>query len=82
VAAFAGGNLDDFEPMAGSGVGGQGFTPEMALQMQASLDRNSEVMERALTEGIKGIFDVYGKGGLVDSYDTGKKTLKSHGERY
>lgn len=81
VAAFADGNLDDFEPMAGSG-GGQGFTPEMALQMQASLDRNSAVIERALEEGFKGIFDVYGKDGLVDSYDTAKKVLNSHGERY
>ena len=51
-------------------------------QLQASLDRNSDVLERALTDGIRGVFNVYGKGGLVDSYDTGKKNASRHGERY
>ena len=86
VRAFAEGNVDDFEEMAGGydmpeGSAG-GFSPEMAAQMQASLDRNSEVMERVLEQGIHAYFDVYGKGGLVDSYDTGKKTVTRHGERY
>ena len=86
VRAFAEGNVEEFEEM---GVGGTdtygeagGFSPEMAMQMQASLDRNSEVMERVLEQGIHAYFDVYGKGGLLDSYDTGKKTVKRHKEKY
>jgi hypothetical protein len=84
VSAFADGNLDDFEELTDDfGTdGGTGLGSEQVLQLQASLDRNSEVLERAMTEGIKGVFNVYGKGGLVDSYDTGKKTVTSHGERY
>lgn len=87
VRAFADGNVEDFEEVSSvmgdgmdSGVGG--FSPEMAAQMQASLDRNSEVMERVLEQGIHAYFDVYGKGGLIDSYDQGKKTVNRHGERY
>ena len=85
VRAFADGNLDDFEEvesMAGDGGGMGGFTPEQAAAFQSSLDRNNELLERALTEGIKGVFNVYGKNGLIDSYDTGKKTVTRHGERY
>ena len=54
----------------------------MLQGFQSSLDRNSAVMERIEANGIHAYFDVYGKGGLVDSYDTGKKTAKSHGEKY
>jgi hypothetical protein len=85
IRAFADGNVGDFEEVMSDGGGmmaDSGFSPEMAMQMQASLDRNSAVMERVLQQGIHAYFDVYGKGGLVDSYDTGKKTVKSHGERY
>ena len=85
MANFADGNVEEFEEMEnGSGVtvNGSGFSLGMMTQMQASLDRNSEVLERALREGFKGVFDVYGKGGLVDSYDTGKRTVNRYGERY
>ena len=84
MAAFADGNLDDFTEM-GDGdptALGNAIGVEQIMAMQASLDRNSEVLERALTEGFRGVFDVYGKGGLIDSYDTGKKTVNRHGERY
>jgi hypothetical protein len=54
----------------------------MMAAYQQSLDRNNELLERALTEGIHARFDVYGKGGLVDSYDTGKKNVTRHGEKY
>ena len=86
VRAFAGGNLDDFEEMGsgmgmdGSGTAGMG-TEQMAA-FQSSIDRNNELLERALTEGIHASFDVYGKGGLIDSYDQGKKTASRHGEKY
>jgi hypothetical protein len=86
VRAFAEGNTDEFtdyteitEGMDGAGLG---FGPEQMAAFQSSLDRNNELLERALTDGIHAKFDVYGKGGLVDSYDTGKKNVTRHGERY
>ena len=82
VAAFADGNLDEMGSGGTVAYGESGLSPEQVMAMQASLDRNSEVLERALSEGIKGVFDLYGKYGLVNSYDTAKKTLKRHGERY
>ena len=82
VRAFADGNMEDFEEMSAGGTNGTNGNNEIIAGLQASLDRNSAVLERALEEGIKGIFDVYGKGGLLDSYDTGKKTVMRHGERY
>ena len=59
-----------------------GMSTEMAVALQSSIDRQSDLLERALTEGIKGVFDIYGKGGLVDSYDTGKKTVNRYGQKY
>lgn len=84
VPAFADGNLDDFEEITdGMEMGsGSGIGADQVMQLQASLDRNSDVLERAMNEGIKGVFDVYNKGGLVDTYDTAKKNLTRHGERY
>lgn len=89
MRAFATGNLDDFDDaLAESGVGedaannGTTLSPDAAAAMQQSLDRNNELLQRALDEGIHAKFDVYGKGGLIDSYDTGKKTVNRHGERY
>lgn len=84
VRAFASGNVDEFDDVVavtdGSTSASSGSDATAALQ--ASLDRNSEVLERALRDGIKGIFDVYGKGGLVDSYDRAKKNVNRHGEKY
>ena len=86
MAAFADGNLDEFEEIgseAGTGDGGAaGMGAEQMAAFQSSLDRNNELLERALTDGIHARFDVYGKGGLIDSYDTGKKTVSRHGEKY
>lgn len=84
VRAFAGGNLDDFESVASvaedTDAGSVDNSTTSALQ--TSIDRNNELLERALNDGIKGVFNVYGKDGLIDSYDRGKKTVESHGERY
>lgn len=84
MRTFAEGNVEDFEEMAdGSWQSAEGaMGAEQMAQFQTSLDRNNELLERALTEGIHAHFDVYGRGGLIDSYDTGKKTVQSHGERY
>ena len=86
VRAFADGNVDEFEEMesgydmATNSTGG--MNGEQLAAFQSSIDKNNELLERALTEGIHARFDVYGKGGLVDSYDTGKKNVTRHGEKY
>ena len=86
VAAFAEGNVGDFEEMMGNdenaAYGESGIGAEA---LQASLDRNSAVQEallERLSQPIQAKFDVHGPGGLVDSYDRGKKTAVRHGERY
>lgn len=81
VRTYAEGNLDDFEMAADNTMDG-GMSMEMAASLQQSIDRQSDLLERAMRDGIKGVFNVYGKGGLVDSYDTGKKTVKRYEERY
>lgn len=85
VRAFASGNIDEFNDVvavADGSASASGSGSDATAALQASLDRNSEVLERALRDGIKGVFDVYGKGGLVDSYDRGKKNVNRHGEKY
>jgi hypothetical protein len=86
MAAFADGNMDEFEEIvSGTGTddgGASGMGTEQMAAFQSSLDRNNELLERALSEGIHARFDVYGKGGLIDSYDTGKKTVSRHGEKF
>lgn len=79
VPAFADGNIDEF----GIDVtGGTGMDMSQMKSLQDSIDRQSMLLEDLRINGIKATFDVYGKGGLVDSYDTGKKTVNRHGERY
>lgn len=78
VAAFADGNVDEF---MGAGMDG-GYDAEA---LQASLDRNSAVQEallERLKDPIQAKFDIYGKHGLIDSYDTGKRTVRRYGQEY
>lgn len=85
MRAFAEGNIDEFDDVAattGGATATDGMGTDVVASLQASLDRNSAVLERAITEGIKGVFDVHGKGGLIDSYDTGKKQTRRYGTRY
>lgn len=80
VRAFAEGNVEDFDTATTDNqTADMGFDP---VAMKDSIDKNNELLERALTEGIKGVFDVYGPYGLVASYDKGKKNATRHGERY
>lgn len=83
---FATGNLDDFADASAADMatadGTATETTDVVSSLQASLDRNSDVLERAMREGIKGVFDIHGKGGLIDSYDRGKKEANRHGEKY
>lgn len=83
VAAFADGNVEDFidGPVSGDSAAG-GMDMSQMLSLQASIDRQSDLLEDLRINGIKATFDVYGKGGLVDSYDSGKKTLNRYGQRY
>lgn len=80
VRAFADGNVDEFDSVVKDDLTTDlGFDP---VAMKDSIDKNNELLDRALTEGIKGVFDVYGPNGLVASYDKGKKNATRHGERY
>ncbi len=84
MSAFADGNIDDFDEMGATGDIGGLNTADMEA-MRLSLDRNSAVQEallERLSQPIQAKFDVYGKGGLVDSYDTGKKTVNRYGQRF
>lgn len=81
VPAFAEGNMDEFEDV-GDMVSSDGTAMDQMLSLQASIDRQSELLDHLRIHGIKATFDTYGKGGLIDSYDTGKKIVNSHGERY
>lgn len=85
MPAFADGNMDefaDYTEIAADGTVIGGMNSSQAAAFQQSLDRNNELLERALSEGIKGVFNVYGSDGLVASYDKGKKTLIRHGEKH
>ena len=63
-------------------MSGMSISPEQAVALQSSIDRQSDLLERALAEGIKGVFNVYGPDGLVANYDRGKKTANLYGEPY
>ena len=82
VHAFAEGNLDDFEEIGSETGVDTGMSMEQIVSLQASIDRQSDLLEYLRVNGIKATFDVYGKGGLIDSYDSGKKNVTRHGERY
>lgn len=81
VRAYADGNLDDFEDMADTTMDG-GMSIEMVTSLQQSIDRQSDLLERALAEGIKGVFNVHGPHGLVRTYDQAKKEAQRHGMEY
>lgn len=88
MKAFATGNIDELADGATAAeVSSDGTAPatsntDLLAALQASLDRNTEVMQKAVEHGIKGVFNVYGKEGLIDSYDRGKKNANRYGERY
>lgn len=85
VAAFAEGNIDELQEYSDDmALAEESSSQNVALMagLQASIDRQSELLERALRDGIKGVFDVYGRDGLIDSYDRGKKTMTRYGEKY
>ena len=84
MPVFAEGNVADFAGYVenNGSIEGIAITSEQAIALQLSIDRQSDLLERALTEGIKGVFNVHGPDGLVANYDRGKKAANRHGERY
>ena len=59
-----------------------GLSAEQMAAFTAALDRNNELWERVLDEGIEAFVSPYGPRGIVNGYDTAKKEALSHGERY
>lgn len=82
VPAFADGNLDDFADYTEAAEYSGYSDGSDLMSLQASIDRQSDLLEDLRVNGIKATFDVYGKGGLVDSYDRGKKEVQRHGVNY
>ena len=88
IAAHADGNVDEFDGMEETGngqssmVNGSGITPEQMAAFQSSLDRNNELLERALTEGIKAVNKWNGPDGIPNMYNIYQKRARSHGEKY
>lgn len=85
MAAFADGNMDDFEEMGGEGVAAYGTGGVDLAAIQSSLDRNSAVQEALLERLKQPIYArniLYGPEGIVNTYDTLKKQAQRHGEKY
>ena len=82
ILGFADGNVGDFsedmEPGgAAIGVDLGGITD--AIERQNAIQ---EALLERLSQPIEARFDVYGKGGLIDSYDSGKKAVTRYGQPY
>ena len=82
MAAFADGNMDDFETADGGGLMAEGLSAEQLLAFQASIDRQNELLADLRENGIEAFVSPYGPRGIVNGYDTAKKEALSHGERY
>ena len=85
VRAFAEGNVEDFSEYSEMSDYSDYSDYSDNEELRNALDRNSAVQEallERLSQPIQAKFDVYGRGGLIDSYDRGKKTVVRHGERY
>ena len=87
VRAFADGNIGEFEEMAdgggltAEGTGG-GMSIEMLASLQASIDRQSDLLENALTKGIKAVNKWTGSDGIPAMYNKMQKEAQRHGEKY
>lgn len=87
MRAFADGNVEEFEDYGANGANGAngaygGMTADQLLAFQASLDRNSAIMERLAEEGIEAFVSPYGKRGIVNGYDHYKKEAQRQGVKY
>ena len=85
VRAFADGNVDEFEETAAGGglaAGTGGMSMEQLAAFQSSLDRNNELLERALTNGIKAVNKWDGPDGIPNMYNKMQKEAQRHGVKY
>ena len=85
VAAFADGNVGEFEDALGGeapSTGAGGMSIEMLASLQASIDRQSDLLENALTNGIKAVNKWTGSDGIPAMYNKMQKEAQRHGEKY
>ena len=83
VRAFADGNVSDFSDYSEyseSATGG--MSAEQAASLQASIDRQNDLLERLATDGIEAFVSPYGKRGIVAGYDKYKKEAMEYGVKY
>ena len=80
VAGFKDGNLSDFSDYSESAA--PGMSIEMLASLQASIDRQSDLLEHALTNGIKAVNKWTGSDGIPAMYNKMQKEAQRHGEKY
>jgi hypothetical protein len=85
VSAFADGNIEEFDdidhgPLANDNYGG--MNPEIIMGLQSSMDRQSDLLERALTQGIVARNIWHGPEGIPNMYNKMQKEAARHGEKY
>lgn len=86
VAAFADGNIGEFEDMAdGGGLTAEGTGGMSADVMTSMLETNSrlaDLLENALVNGIKAVNKWTGSDGIPAMYNKMQKEAQRHGEKY
>lgn len=86
VRAYAEGNVGEFEDMDGDAIAangtGGGMSIEMLASLQASIDRQSDLLENALVNGIKAVNKWTGSDGIPAMYNKMQKEAQRHGEKY
>ena len=84
MRAFADGNVDEFEDMTtDSGFdSGSGMSTEMLASLQASIDRQSDLLEHAIQNGIKAVNKWTGPDGIPNMVNEYNKKAARHGEKY
>jgi hypothetical protein len=84
VRAFADGNLSDFAD--GSEYSeyseNSGMSIKMLASLQTSIDRQSDLLESALVNGIKAVNKWTGSDGIPAMYNKMQKEAQRHGEKY
>lgn len=86
VKGYAEGNVGEFEGAVDGGSaaanGTGGMSVEMLTSLQASIDRQSDLLEKALVNGIKAVNKWTGPDGIPAMYNMMQKEAQRHGEKY
>ena len=86
IRAFKDGNLDDFEEigseMGGGDMGDTGMNMDVMVSMQETNSRLADLLEQALTNGIKAVNKWDGPDGIPNMYNKYQKEAQRHGEKY